>query len=121
MGGLNAENIPAGPHYDGMNIALELQQLDDLTIAPIRPPVKTILRNELHPLREQMEAYVAAKDQAANDPAEIKREFFDLEREKATVDAQLEKIKEKDTRVVDGLLFERGSHAGGKSSSVCPI
>lgn len=44
-----------------MNITLELQQLDDLIILHTKPPVTAILRNKLHPLREQMEAYIAAE------------------------------------------------------------
>ena len=45
-----------------MNITLELQELDDLIFKHTVPPVTAILRNKLHPLREQMEAYVTEKE-----------------------------------------------------------
>lgn len=121
MGGSNAESISATPPNDCMNITFELQQLDDLMIEHTRPPVTTMLGNKLHPLGEQMEKYIAAKEQDANDAAEIKSEFLKLKQEKSAVDAQLEKIKKEDTRFVDGLLSERGTNAGGKRLPVCPV
>jgi hypothetical protein len=121
MGELNAEIMSARPPYDSINVALELQPLDDLTIEDARPPVKTILGYQLHPLREQMETDIAAQDKPANDAEETKSEFLKLKQEQAAVDAQLEQIKKKDTRVADGLLFERGAHVGGKCLPVCPV
>jgi hypothetical protein len=46
-----------------MNLTLELQELDDLIVKHTSPPVTTILRNQLHPLWEQMEAYVVEKEE----------------------------------------------------------
>ena len=54
-----------------MNITLELQKLDELIIEHTNPPATTILRNQLHPLREQLEAYVETKEQEAKDASEL--------------------------------------------------
>lgn len=62
-------------------------------------------RKKFHPLREQIEKDIAAKEQAANEVAAIKSEFLKLKQQQAAVDAQFEKIKEQDTWVVQVLLF----------------
>src|ERR1035438_1494047 len=121
MGSSNAESLSARPPNDCMNITFELQQVNDLTIEHTRPPVTAVLGNKLHPLGEQMEKYIAAKEQDANDAAEIKSEFLRLKQEKSAVDAQLEKIKQENTRVVDGFLSEPGGQVGGKSLPIRPM
>ncbi len=56
-----------------MNITLKLQELDDLTLAHTKPPVTAILRNKLHTLRDQMEAYIVAKERITLDLTELER------------------------------------------------
>jgi hypothetical protein len=62
-----------------MNITMELQRLDDLIIEHTRPPVTTILRNKLHPLREQLEAYVSEKEHAVEIHAQRAKKVEELE------------------------------------------
>lgn len=54
-----------------MNITLELQELDDLIVKHTKPPVTAMLRNKLHPLREQMEAYIGTQSQKAEEHARL--------------------------------------------------
>ena len=54
-----------------MNITLELQQLDDLIVKHTTPPVTAMLRNKLHPLRDQLEAYIIAKETGAKQASEL--------------------------------------------------
>ena len=45
-----------------MNIPLQFQKLDDLILKHTSPPATSILRNELHFIRDQLEAHFAAKE-----------------------------------------------------------
>ncbi len=54
-----------------MNITLELQKLDDLIVTHTTPPVTAMLRNKLHPLRDQLEAYITAKEKELNQTSEL--------------------------------------------------
>lgn len=62
-----------------VNITLQLQILDDLIVENTLPPVTSRLRNQLHPLREQLEAYIEANERMAVDYAKLKTAHVKLE------------------------------------------
>ena len=64
-----------------MNITLQLQKLDELIVAHTQPPVTTILRNQLHPLLDQLEAYEAAADKKSAAYDEQARQMAQLEKD----------------------------------------
>jgi len=74
-----------------MNITLALQELDDLIIRHTQPPVTPMLRNKLHPLREQLEAYIAEKEKLATDHAELvkKHQTLQVTQSKKTPEIQV--------------------------------
>ena len=61
-----------------MNITLELQNLDELIVQHTSPPITTMLRNKLHPLREQMEAYIASKSASEERNAQLTEQNQEL-------------------------------------------
>ena len=63
-----------------MNITLQLQELDELIMQHTTPPVTATLRNKLHPLREQMEAYINSKENEAQQHAELVAEYAKLQK-----------------------------------------
>jgi len=62
-----------------MNITLAFQDLDDLIIKHTSPPVMAMLRNKLHLLRDQMEAYITEKAQAEKLHAAREQKIQELE------------------------------------------
>ena len=76
------------PIYRFMNITLELQQLDDLIVAHTHPPVTAILRNKLHPLRDQLEAYIAEEQQRTKLLADTQTEHAALKDSHAKLQAE---------------------------------
>jgi hypothetical protein len=48
-----------------MNVTLQLQELDELIGQHTKPPATAILRNKLHSIREQVEAYQKGAEELA--------------------------------------------------------
>src|SRR5262245_46087810 len=71
-----------------MNITKELQDLDNLIVEHTKPPVTAILRNKLHPLREQMEAYIDAKEKESSQHAQLAKAHESLKAEHAGLKQQ---------------------------------
>ncbi len=72
-----------------MTITLELQELDDLIIKHTAPPVTAILRNKLHPLRDQLEGHIAAKEKEAHHIAELEKQLLDAKAQNEKLQAEL--------------------------------
>jgi hypothetical protein len=88
-----------------MNITLELQELDELIIKHTAPPITTILRNKLHPLREQMEAYISSKDHESKQHGMLAAEHAALKDAHAKLQAEHHQPSLKHHR---GLYFKIG-------------
>jgi septation ring formation regulator EzrA len=72
-----------------MNITLELQELDDLIIKHTASPVTAILRNKLHPLWDQLEGYIAAKEKEAHHIAELEKQLLDAKAQNEKLEAEI--------------------------------
>ena len=71
-----------------MNITLAFQDLDDLIVQHTQAPVTTMLRNKLHPLRDQIEAYITTKESESETLTALTQQYAQLQ-------AEHSKLKEK--------------------------
>lgn len=101
-----------------MSIIDQFQKLEDLIIEHTKPPVQTMLRNQLALTREQVEAYQASSDKQDETLAAQIAEIGRLQQQnKALVAAQSGAEEE---RLHKGIGFRKSRTTGGQWVPFCP-
>jgi hypothetical protein len=101
-----------------MNMIEHIQRLDALIVEHTKPPVTTMLRNELSLISEQAEAYQAAADKQDHTLSTQVETIERLMKEKQAIIAAQSGVEEK--RFHRGIEFRKGRRTGGKWQPFCP-
>ena len=86
-----------------MNITLAFQELDDLIVKHTLPPAQAGLRNKLHLLRDQTEAYIEAKEKIASALSQLQAAHSVLQDEHAKCKTQGSRFQPPETGFGTGI------------------
>ena len=98
-----------------MNITLQFQELDDLIGIHTVPPATAILRNKLHPIREQVEAHLKTLEDQNAIVAENEKLISENSALKAAQAPKPDSIF-----IFEGIEFQKGGITGNLWCVCCP-